>query len=543
MADIDIGQQPGGQAGGTGGAVRIPIVPTVSAPLRDAPSISRYRGSGVPESRPVDVQPILAGIEGAGEKLGQIFAAQGQNQRALQANKAIHDYQNADTLARSTAMTTGNYNGTADDSMIGIYNQRSVDLQKTIRDNPANQAIFADPKLAAQVNGAIYDTHSKGMTDITLHQLQSHAQDQDADFKSQLHTGAIAAGPDYRVAPDGSFVDGPDSAQQRQRVENLADQVYGHMPGEKAAHMQAYDLDVASERAQSIAQNTNQPFLLDQFVKAQPAGTFTPQQMTHFHEMQRAAIKAPYDQAMAVNDAKVGATLNELNQMQAAHDPNLAAAAYKAEPLIGSEKTKAYVGESYHPPRTPEMPSQPGAVESWIKDVTANPLKYSSQDITAIDKDIMTTADKSKVHAALYDAQQAVKKPLGAAYMNGRRQIRDALTPTIDPFPEQTKQKVDEALEDYDTAYRGGAFQTVQDAIDGRDNVVKAYGAKKPVPPPRYVADPKKVAPTLTAGQIASAVKKARESGFVPTPGPISAPTAAPTPTATPAAAAESGGW
>jgi hypothetical protein len=66
MADINIGPEAGGVPGGSGGAVRIPVLPTVSTPLRDAPPISRWRGAGIPETVPVQTQDIFEGIENAG---------------------------------------------------------------------------------------------------------------------------------------------------------------------------------------------------------------------------------------------------------------------------------------------------------------------------------------------------------------------------------------------------------------------------------------------------------------------------------------------
>jgi hypothetical protein len=517
MADLGIGEEAGGASGGTGGAVRIPIVPTVAAPLRDAPPISRWRGSGIPATEPVQTQDIFEGIEAAGEKLGKIFAAQGQNQRSLQANKLAADFDLADTQARVTASTTGSYMGTDPNNMVSLYRQQTDDQMQKMLQDPANKGVLADPALAAQVQSRLHATQNKGIGDMALNMAKSAMQDQEAQLKSQTHVQAITAGADYSVAPDGSIIDGPKALQAKQDVQTLIGQVKGHLPGEAAADQQAFNLDLASERAQSIAQNTSQPFLLDKFVKSQPSGTFTPQQLSHFTEMQRSAIKAPYDQVMAVHDAKAASAIQQLNQMQDAHDPNLAAQANQAKlaDLISDAQYTAYTGAKF---RAPNTPSAPGLVDKYMKDIQTDPYKYSSQDITGISSDDINPNDRRALQAALHDGQEAVKKPLGAAVTNSYKQIRDSLTPTMMEATPAQKMKIDNAVEDMRNAAASGQFKTPQDAIDARDQIIKAYGGRS-TPPPKFTVDPKKIAPTLSPATAAAIAKKARAAGFDPSVG------------------------
>ena len=536
MADINIGPEAGGVPGGASSAVRIPVLPTVSTPLRDAPPISRWRGAGIPETVPVQTQDIFEGIENAGEKIGQILSAQGKNQRALQLNQLSGDFDNTDKLTRVTSAANGSYDAADPNNMTSLYKQGMGDAAAKILKDPANQALLADPIYGPQLTQRLNQTQNQGFVEMTSHMLGVAHDDHELKLQDQMKNGAVAIGSDYLVGPDGKVVDGPDALKKTQETVSLIHDMKGHLPGEEAADMQALSLHIASERAQAIAQNIQQPFLLDKFIKQQPPGTFTPDQLSHFQEVQAVRDQGTYNDALAHNDAKVGDVLAHLNKMQDAHDPNLAAEAYKAEPLIGSEKTKSYVGASYRPPA---MPSEAGLVEGYVKGMRCRPVSVFEPGHQCDRPDEDQRPRQAGAARHLHDLQEG-KKPLGAAKITSRRQVRDALTPPMggELFPAQ-KQKIDDGLNDYDNAI--SEAHTVQEVNDIRDNVIKIYGGA-PAPAPKYVVDPKKVAPTLTAGQIAAGARKARESGFIPTPGPVSPMSAAPAPKAVATPVAAEGG-
>jgi hypothetical protein len=454
MADIGIGEETGGASGGTGGAVRIPIVPTVAAPLRDAPPISRWRGAGIPETQPVQTQDIFKGIQDFGEKLGKIFAAQGANQRSLQANKLIADFGTVDTAAQLQAMQNGTYLATDPNNMTGLYkSQADATIQKIIND-PANRGVFADPALSAQVQSRLYDARDNGWKRVSVQMGVTAHADQEAQLQSQSHTQAITAGANYAVAPDGSIMDGPQALEARQNVQNLIGQMKGHLPGEAAADLQNFTNDVALQRGLTIAQN--QPSQAANFLKNPGAGVvLTPEQQNQITTKATEAIRRPMVQIDANNDA-VRAQLYNKYAAQAAAGKLDTGSLYNdtAHQLLKPEDYQHFAGMPFAPPSDPYSVSQANsAIKAAASDheldelrvgIASNP-NLRGKELAGLDAQIEAQRNglKTQRGQAVANAQSQIEKTFNG-YTGTNAMLYDKLgkmygVPTIAQLRAQAK--------------------------------------------------------------------------------------------------------
>ena len=484
MADINIGPESGGVPGGASSAVRIPVLPTVSTPLRDAPPISRWRGAGIPETVPVQTQDIFQGIENAGEKLGQIFAAQGHNQRALQADKMQSDFDTVDRAAQAHAAGNGSYIGTDNDNMVSLYGQQTEAMKQQMLSDPDNKGVLADPIFGPQIRQRLNETQTKGLGTMTAHMAGVALTEQEKQFKTQTQASAVTAGGDYRIGPDGNAVDGPVALQQQQQAQNLAHQMYPHLPGEEAARMTAwerakdlsrYQQMSVKDPSQAAAQLLNPNFLANHPTLTATDWNGLRSNLATQETFGKRQLDAQQAQLQAQNEQKI-------NELQAEGKPYTGLLEQLRSTLgVSPEFYQTKTGHAYRE----NMPSQGGLVDSFQQELkTATPdsidgimerMRFAeaagtlnSKDAGALDKvgtDAKTAlkqdfnARKATAYSNLYDEHYPAKSKLDGmtdmtavtipkeqfnafwegAVLRNKGDINAATKETQDWFKQQTK--------------------------------------------------------------------------------------------------------
>lgn len=476
-------------------------------------------GAGIPQINPVvgvqDVPPRYArgapqipdpmsrnleiagrGIAEVGNSIGGILAVQQRHQQILDADAAEENFK------ASMAQTLVNAKQLPGAAWAPTVASQSADLiQKTLED-PANSHIA--PYLKARLPAIAGMFHTQALESGAA----QTAKEQDDQYN--VVTGNLAAqvGDNYQVNPDGTIGDGPAAQAARAKNDGFAKAMWGQNPNMLAVKQQQFDDKAVMQRAQAIARNPDaaHPDLLNTYLN-QNAGKFDPQQESQLKSSFDQAVREPIRQAETAHGLAQVGLKQQLDQMSAAHDPNLVSKAAQAvqDGFLSQEDYRNYAHAKYYDP------SAPGVKEFWQNKITDDPFSVSAADISAIDPNTLNGPDRNSLVAWRVDTLNAAKKPLKAAYDKAQQDIRDMFPRGYMPedFTHRTENMA-RALGDMKTAYDAGEFEKPTEMQKYVDQIRDRYAPKsKPI---AHVPLPS----TITRDQALKAAERAKSVGFDP---------------------------
>jgi hypothetical protein len=463
---------------------------------------------GVAEYRaPVARAPdVSSGLEKGAQQVAQVTSEfskmlieQGRHQQIIDAAGAEEKVKDQFSQIRVDAQQLpGN-------QQLDYVKQQTDAVSKQILQDPNNAHIrgYLGQRIP-ELRGIIVD-------DARVHAATATMADQKAEMdKLDQKMAANDIAGDYKIGPDGKFVDGPQAAAARQQVYNRYDALHPKDTILSDANKRDFDARAAMERAQFIAQN--KPDDLNKYLTSLQ-GQFSPEQLNNFQRLARDAYEAPYHMAQAQHEAEAQKARDQIDEMVKNHDPNLyktAYAAVKAE-FISREHFEDVTGTKW---KDPAVRTDPALMNSYAKDIADDPYRLSEADIAAIPSDQISPDDRRILRATRSDAVQKAKGAVGSQLIRSkddiRNQLHNKIASSIDA--EGQRLKVEGAIGDLDALVKDGTIRSAADVQKYSQQIIDANtrGRKTVKPSREHIVGP------LPPGVAANAASEARKRNWEP---------------------------
>lgn len=209
---------------------------------------------------------LFEGIQGVGERIQNIFAAQQANRDALNGAQLEQEVLPQLTQARLDALQNGTTVPSQDNNMVSLYRQAGDKIIESVKDNQLYQSMSAPAQ--ARVTEALTRAHTSGIEDTTLSMMKAAVAEQQAQMEDLKVSGVRIASSDFKVEPDGGITPGPNAIGARKQFQAAVQTVFPNKPDAVKAQMDDFDHRLALGQFQTFAM-TNPGAAMTEFASPQ----------------------------------------------------------------------------------------------------------------------------------------------------------------------------------------------------------------------------------------------------------------------------------